>query len=408
MLRKQAEADRLRDRISSLEDAIEAMSHEFIEFGDRVANFSQTKGKVQILEDLKQTTRRFLEFARAAEMAASGEEGTTSSPAGSQGRVVSEASQSLAEVHHQVRPTPPTAPSFPNPQTCLPSDLGFTMPFELSSLFSATTLNPTYSKIGQFSPRLTYGILTNYFPSHLWSHYQISGPNSFATRIYMETPMMIILALQGQMDLPGFIPSIFRYRFRHDNPSDFISLANNQLASMSISPHDNNSPEEKLVIFGPEDPVMTDPTRGKIYEEIEEREGNLKEWLDPWDTQEHLSRKWGLQLTYSDVRVSSQTLGHLPPSWDLPLDDIFLAATSDPNMLGLWDKRANFAADDYEVPKTSDLVFNAKPLAMKLIQESVCFGEGPRFFKRNIDVAASSFLGNVIIDSSLALPIPIV
>jgi hypothetical protein len=68
------------------------MSHEFIEFGDRVAYSSQTEGKVQILEDLKQTTKRFLEFARAAEMAASDEEGTTSFPADSQGKVVSEAS----------------------------------------------------------------------------------------------------------------------------------------------------------------------------------------------------------------------------------------------------------------------------------------------------------------------------
>jgi hypothetical protein len=116
---------------------------------------------------------------------------------------------------------------------------------------------------------------------------------------------------------------------------------------------------------------MTDPIRRKIYEEIEEREGDLKEWLDPWDTQEHLSRKWGLQLTYSNVRVSG-----LPPSWDLPPDDIFLAANSDPNMLEPWGKRANLAADGFGIPKSSDLVFNAKLLAMKLIQESVCFGEG--------------------------------
>jgi hypothetical protein len=277
------------------------------------------------------------------------------------------------------------------------------MPLEFSTLFSTTASNPTYSKIGQFSPRLTYGILTNYFPTYLLSHYHIFGPNSFVTRIYMERLMMIILALQGQMDLPGFIPSVFRYRFRHDNPSDFISLAANQLASMSISPpHDNNSPEEKLVLFGPEDPVMTDPIRGKIYEEIEEQEGDLKEWLDPWDTQEYLSRKWGLQLTYSNVRMSG-----LPPPWGLPPDDIFLAAYLDPNMLVPWGKRANLAVDDFGIPKSSDLVFNAKPLAMKLIQESVCFGEGPRFFKRNIDDAAFSFIGNVI-DSSLALPIPVV
>ena len=220
--------------------------------------------------------------------------------------------------------------------------------------------------------------------------------------------MVIILALQGQLDLPGFIPSVFRYRFRHDNPSDFISLATNQLASMSVSPHDNKEERslERMVLFGPSGPVMTSPIRGKICEEIEEREGDLKEWLDPWDTQEHLSRKWGLQLAYSDVRVSGQALGHLAPSWDLPPDDTLLPAISDSHVLESWDKRANVTIDDFGRPKSEDLVFNAKPLAEKLIHESVCFGEGPRFFKQNIDNAASSFLGQAI-NSSLALPISI-
>jgi hypothetical protein len=77
-------------------------------------------------------------------------------------------------------------------------------------------------------------------------------------------------------------------------------------------------------------------------------------------------------------------------------------------MLELWGKGMNLAVDDFEIPKSPDLVFNAKPLAMKLIQESICFAEGPRFFKWNIDDAASSFLGNVIIDSSLALSLPVV
>jgi NADPH-dependent 7-cyano-7-deazaguanine reductase QueF-like protein len=90
------------------------------------------------------------------------------------------------------------------------------------------------------------------------------------------------------------------------------------------------------------------------------------------------------------------------------LNGNFVWANWDVSMLEPWGKRANMAVDDFGIPKSSDLVFNAKSLAMKLIQESVYFGEVPRFFKRNIDDAASSFLGNVIIDSSLALPISVV
>jgi hypothetical protein len=174
---------------------LEGMSHEFIEFGDRVAYSSLTEGKIQILEDLKETTKRLLDFARAAELVASGEEGITTSPSDGQGKVVSQASWRPAEVDRLIKPIPS---SFLKSPACLCSDLGLIIPFEFSTPFSTTAPNPTYSKIGHFSPRLTYGILTDYFPSYLWSYNQISGPNSFATRIYMETLMMIILTSKAK------------------------------------------------------------------------------------------------------------------------------------------------------------------------------------------------------------------
>jgi hypothetical protein len=75
-------------------------------------------------------------------------------------------------------------------------------------------------------------------------------------------------------------------------------------------------------------------------------------------------------------------------------------------VLESWDKRADLSVDDLRRPRLLDLVFNAKLLAERLIQEFLCFGEGPRFSKQVMDNAASNFLGNAR-DSSLALPIPI-
>jgi hypothetical protein len=54
-------------------------------------------------------------------------------------------------------------------------------------------------------------------------------------------------------------------------------MATNQLASMPISPHDEElSLEDRLILFGLLDLVITFLIRGKIYEEIEESEGGLK------------------------------------------------------------------------------------------------------------------------------------
>lgn len=74
MVRKQAETDRLRQRIVALEKAVEGMSNEFIESGDRLVTGSRVSRHAQLLNDLKETTRMFLEFAPTAESIANEDE----------------------------------------------------------------------------------------------------------------------------------------------------------------------------------------------------------------------------------------------------------------------------------------------------------------------------------------------
>lgn len=67
MARKQAETDRLRKRIASLDKTVESIVTEFIHFGDRRVNSSQPLSGIPQLDDLKQTTRRILGHAHTAE-----------------------------------------------------------------------------------------------------------------------------------------------------------------------------------------------------------------------------------------------------------------------------------------------------------------------------------------------------
>jgi hypothetical protein len=54
----------------------------------------------------------------------------------------------------------------------------------------------------------------------------------------------------------------------------------------------------------------------------------------------------------------------------------------------------------------SSPVLPAQSLAESLIRKSVCFGEGPRFYKGNIDATAAEFLARVgDLQQVLGLPI---
>jgi hypothetical protein len=43
----------------------------------------------------------------------------------------------------------------------------------------------------------------------------------------------------------------------------------------------------------------------------------------------------------------------------------------------------------------SNPILPAQPLAESLIRKAVCFGEGPRFYKDNIDATAAEFLARM-------------
>lgn len=287
MQRKQAETDRLQRRIASLEDAVECMSDEFLRFGERVLDSSHAAFHSRALDDLKRAMEKFLSIARAAEAVAADDE----EPHVLELMLATSVSSTRVEPMQGSSTRPPS----PAGQPCISEQLGIQMPFNLSTLFppSSSTLPDihTSTNAGHFSPRLTYGLLSNSrlqdtALSSLWTHYVIAGPNSLAMRLYTQTLSLMSKALSGEIINPGFIPSIGRFRFKYETPTDFIELARGQLSRMSIgdsdvelgaNPNQGPAADGGMVLFGPEHPVMTAALRANIHSDVNYTVGSMAE-----------------------------------------------------------------------------------------------------------------------------------
>ncbi|KAH7311000.1 hypothetical protein BKA65DRAFT_518439 [Rhexocercosporidium sp. MPI-PUGE-AT-0058] len=435
MQRKQAETDKLRKRIISLEDAIEGMSEEFLSFGERVVNTSQVPERTQALSDLKGTTERFLSIARVAEAVAvdEAEDGASEDKLGA-------GSPSLSAGGAGALQQAIVRPASPKLQSYISSSKDIETPFQLNTMLSPFTsatiphmgiqpqIQPTH---GRFSPRLTHGLLStsslqNSALSSLWTHYLIAGPNSFALRLYKDTLHLMFRVLRGELSNPGFIPSIGRFRFKYESIATFISLAQGQLSRMSIGDGEvemggnpNQTPaaaadvQSSLVLFGPRHPVMVAPLRKMIHGEVNEEIGSMNEWLDPWNTQQYLMRRWGLRCSYETANISAERWAAVTSDYSAVGDFSGIPAMLPGSGTGTgiqdsypWDapnRESGVDVSDFFgdaglpglASRTPDFVFNSQPLAEKLIQEAVCFGEGPRFFKEHIDDAVKQFLGRV-------------
>ncbi|KAF8862639.1 hypothetical protein BDZ45DRAFT_738962 [Acephala macrosclerotiorum] len=186
--------DRLRQRITSLEDGIEGMSNEFMGFGKLVVDASRGSLAPWALCDLKKTTERFLKLACATEAVASDgdENGKEASSILSSAKEITSQEESVTEL-----------PSVS--ESCLAANLGFPMPFQFGTLLSSSSFTSTSTN----QPRAPH-------PSPDDSGgFGLAGPRSFAMRLYKDTLTLMFSALTGETSVPGFIPRIRRFQFRH-------------------------------------------------------------------------------------------------------------------------------------------------------------------------------------------------
>jgi hypothetical protein len=434
--RKQALLSSLETRVSFLEDTIEKMSNEFLSFGDRLLN---TSPRTEILNDLKETTKRFVDLARAV-APSTAEERAAQATDNSSTRIVTTVE---GPFHHEPTGEASSA-SMGSTSLIFPSQHRTSLtPHSRANLMSP----------GRFSPRMDYSFVSQIpdFPMPTTAlpirPYLISGRTSFATRLYMETISTILEVLIGRQFVPGFIPSVARYRLRHEPPSKLAGLIQAQLNALNATDFGDSSSRYRLkshvfdgfLAVAPKneanEPFSTigAPQYERLkhmmsaaVNELEQEGGNIAEWLDPWGTQNYLQNRWRFQVSYSTVEVdpsllrNSMGLGNVqrhnaPKSKDDDFrgrlgENVFAFApastqrnTGDQQVIpgsSRYEHGTSTAADviensvmDVEQPH---MALDASKLIKDLGMESVCFGDGPRFRKSKVDATVISYLSSML------------
>lgn len=147
---------------------------------------------------------------------------------------------------------------------------------------------------------------------------------------------------------------------------------------------------------------MTGQLRREIYRdiqrEVQEDVEELTQWLDCYATQQHLLTQWGLRL-YSTIPPEAQAFNHSLGSGPVTF---LVSETSEP---GFWktveQKEMDKVVQDTVLVEESTWAEDKDGLslepklqlfAVRLVEEAVCFGEGPRFLVSNVDRLAMEFL----------------
>ena len=133
---------------------------------------------------------------------------------------------------------------------------------------------------------------------------------------------------------------------------------------------------------------MTSVLRASMYQDFIEEVGSVREWLDPYDTQMYLRDHWGFSLT-------GATASFLPRS--VYRSDRKYGGFEIDNPRSSYETLHDSSqGSSVFFGEESTQIHPAELLAESLIWKSVCFGEGPRFFKGNIDATAAEFLARII------------
>jgi hypothetical protein len=405
-MRKQAEVSLLENRIRLLETTVEGMSNEFIEFGDRVLS-SGLSGERRILGDLGTTTKRFLDLAKVID-------------------------DEMEDGQHNSTP-----PSHPGPEltglsgfapsfaTGIPTSLA--QSYRSNSLMGQSQIDNRIGSQGSFSPRLNHGLLSeSSFPSFL-TEYLLGGIATFSARLYLETLDTVLKTLNGELNLPGFIPSVCRYRLKHQPRHVFMDLVRSRVEKMGV---EYEAAHNTTVL----DPSASDteiastlvplaqvaklrPVVTICINDLVKEGGSPEDWLDPWNTQQYLRNQWQLAITSTTVMVPAHILQPVQLDQD---ENPFLGISPAEASLGtisyspghshletpstLYQQHfdAILAPREYGLfpqPQrpTPNVIMDVKPLVQRLVLDTVCFGNGPRFPRYKIDSAVRSFLDHTLV-----------
>jgi hypothetical protein len=187
-------------------------------------------------------------------------------------------------------------------------------------------------------------------------HYITAGHDSFAARLYWNSLTLAFRSLRGDEDFPiDFAKSMFRYKLRYSTPKRVLTVIGHVLNQMLLGTSDFNFDEsrtrntfvDRKTLPEPNETgaMDTNAVKNAIYRDIIQDGGLVDDYLDTWAVERYIADQWAVLVNSSTARLLQ-----------------------------------------------CNLVIDIEPLLERLTTVAVTMGEGPRYPRRDVDMAVLSFL----------------
>ena len=207
--------------------------------------------------------------------------------------------------------------------------------------------------------------------------YILAGRDSFASRLYFESIVQIVRALQGEA--PSFLDSAYRFKRHYVSFHRILGVTSGVLNMLLHGTSQDPKERNKSVLAS--EPEDGDLITASIAQDLALRGVSYTEYLNTWNVELYLRDKWGLGVTSSTVRTPKRVLEVHPgvlteqmPSVSNP-DPIAFAPTLVPGF-----------------SHSEQTLFDAESLVEKIVLGAVSLGKGPRWHVSVIDGIVNSFL----------------
>lgn len=370
-LRKEQHVAALEEKCGELGTIIEEMSNTFMQLSDKLLESGAVHAST-----LRPTIERFLQLSQRASHEA--------------GETVDEYSESIGLVHNTTGSSMSVEEKDTGPSQAVPTQgsasLGHTQcPTEIATddLQDVPIAIPKASGSGgtsNLNPLLDYRLWgihkqpsstdgTSALP------YILAGRDSFASRLYFETIVLAVQALQGARSRT-ISNSIFRYKMRHANSKHILAKLTGVLNVMLHgTSQDPNRPQKDYLIQGTSEDEQA--TKVAIMRVIASEGSVESDYLSSWEVERYLQDKWSFNIDSGAVRV--HPLGPESSSHFHPRENLHNSLSYAPTMIpGLWGHEQT--------------ILDVKPLVEALSRVTVSIGEGPRWHFTQIDLMVQSLL----------------
>lgn len=367
--RKEKHASGLESKVSDLEMIIEEMSNTFLEFSDELL-----KSREVDPARIKQTTEVFLALSHRASRALDEEAGETGDEL-EQDMDGGESSSLELSVKYEHA-----------------TSLGDVGEPSVHFILGETQRNPL-----AVVPRTSNAQeirISDPYGNHLWGTpqnsskdgtsaipYILAGRDSFASRLYFESMVLIVRALRGEASR-DILDSVYRYKRRYVIFDHILGVTSGVLNMLLHGT--SQDPKESNTTVAWSEPDET-AIKAAIGRDLMLHGSSEMEFLNTWKVERYLRDKWGLGVDSMTIRTPTRALeayssvadgltgqGYPP---NLPGNPILFAPTMVPG----------FAHSE-------QALFDAQSLVEKIVLGAVSLGEGPRWHVSFIDGAVKSFL----------------